>query len=432
MISIQQYRIAIASFNGKTSCNRESKQQNKSDMKTVNILLLLLVMTAAIGGTYASINKVYLSHKQQNKLVHMSEGNINAKGYKLCQWNCGSAYLENKMTEVEAAVARIKPTVLCISESNLRFSVDQEKVQIPGYRLFTSKTMRNPALNISRVVVYLDKNVTGSLREDLMDPSFSSIWIELGSGKQSILLGCLYREHQFMNQADNSSLSNVEQIRRWKIFVQQWKTALNTGVEVHTLGDFNIDSKSFGDTIGNQGDMIKCVREDIISQGVTQCIKSPTRWPQGLQAGVPTTIDHHWSTAPEKLSEFSIYHMGSSDHALIAVVRHTRCQKNSQQYVTKRSFKNFNSNKFLDEVAAINWWEVYNCGTVDEAVRMFTEGVNRILDRKDMAPVRTFQQRQKYAPWLSAETKSMMAERDSAVKEARHTSRPEDLAKATS
>ena len=86
---------------------------------------------------------------------------------------------------------------------------------------------------------------------------------------------------------------------------------------------------------------------------------------------------------------------------------------------------------FLDEVAAINWWEVYNCGTVEEAVRMFTEGVNRILDRKDMAPVRTFQQRQKYAPWLSAETKSMMAERDAAVKEARHTSRPEDLAKAT-
>ena len=105
--------------------------------------------------------------------------------------------------------------------------------------------------------------------------------------------------------------------------------------------------------------------------------------------------------------------------------------KNSQQYVTKRSLKNFNSKKFLDEVAAINWWEVYNCGTVDEAVRMFTEGVNRILDRKDMAAVRTFQQRQKYAPWLSAETKSMMAERDAAVKEARHTSRPEDLAKAT-
>ena len=103
------------------------------------------------------------------------------------------------------------------------------------------------------------------------------------------------------------------------------------------LGDFNIDSKSFEDTIGNQGDMIKCVREDIISQGVTQCIKSPTRWPQGLQAGVPTTIDHHWSTAPEKLSEFSIYHMGSSDHALISVVRHARCQKTANNMLQKEA-----------------------------------------------------------------------------------------------
>ena len=62
------------------------------------------------------------------------------------------------------------------------------------------------------------------------------------------------------------------------------------------------------------------VREQIIPKGVTQCVKSPTRWPQGLQVGVPVTIDHHWTTAPEKLSEFSLFHMGSSDHVLLSVV----------------------------------------------------------------------------------------------------------------
>ena len=431
MITAQQYRSAIGSFSSTTSCNREPKQQHECDNKSKNILILSIIIVAAIGGILAHTNKVHLSHKQQNKLVHIQEGNKNIKGYKLSQWNCGSAYLENKMAEVEAAVARVKPTVFCVSESNLRTTVDQAKVQIPGYRLLTSKTITNLSLNISRVVVYLDSNVKGKLREDLMDSSFSSIWIELGSGDKPLLIGCVYREHQYMKQADNSSLSHENQVLRWNIFIQQWKAALASGAEVHTLGDFNIDSKAFHKSVGNYGELIKMVKENIISQGVTQCVKSPTRWPQGLQAGIPVTIDHHWTTAPEKLSEVSLMHMGSSDHALVSVVRYSRCVKSSQQYVTKRSYKNFNNERFLDEVGLIHWWDVYKCTTVDEAVRLFTERVCGILDRNDMAPVKTFQQRRQYAPWLSAETKSLMEERDKAMKRARVTKTPEDIEKAS-
>ena len=61
----------------------------------------------------------------------------------LSQWNYDSAYLENKMTEVEATVAIIKPTIFCVSESNLRASIEPAKVQIPGYKLITSKTIIN-------------------------------------------------------------------------------------------------------------------------------------------------------------------------------------------------------------------------------------------------------------------------------------------------
>ena len=119
----------------------------------------------------------------------MLEGNKNSKGYKLSQWNCGSAFLENKMPELEAAVARVKPTIFCVSESNVRSSVDRNSVQIPGYKLLTSKTIVNP---LSRVVVYLDSEVRGKVREDLMDSAFSSIWIELGAGDKKIIVGCAY------------------------------------------------------------------------------------------------------------------------------------------------------------------------------------------------------------------------------------------------
>ena len=169
-------------------------------------------MTNLLVATYVHSNKIHLSHKQQNKLVHMLNGNKSSKGYKLSQWNYGRGDLENKMTEIEAAVARIRPSLFCVSESNLRDTVDRSKVQIPGYRMFTSKTISNSSLKISRVVVYLDKTVKGKIREDLMSPEMSSILLELGSGEHKLLIGCVYREHQYMKQQDSVALSPEQQL----------------------------------------------------------------------------------------------------------------------------------------------------------------------------------------------------------------------------
>ena len=113
--------------------------------------------------------------------------------------------------------------------------------------------------------------------------------------------------------------------------------------------------------------------DHIVPQGVTQCVKGVTRWPQGNQEGVPTCIDHHWTTAPEKLSEVTVTQIGSSDHGLISAVRYARHIKSGQKYVTKRSYKHFDSTAFLSEVAKISCWNVYNCVHVDTAVEEFTK-----------------------------------------------------------
>ena len=450
MISVQHYRVSIGTFNSRTRCNREIKYLNKHDSTVVQLFLITLIVLNLLcvtwvqkenvctkigsslkpmksGQVYESVlNRVYLSHKIQNKLVHMLEGNKNSRGYKLSQWNCGSVFLENKMPELEAAVARIKPTIFCVSESNLRSSVDRNEVQIPGYKLITSKTIVNPTLEMSRVVVYLDREVRGRVREDLMDSGFSSIWIELGAGDKKILVGCAYQEHQFMRQNDNSSLTKEAQISRWRVFISQWNKALATGAEIHTLGDFNIDSKTFNKDREEQGDFTRAVMDHIVPQGVTQCVKGITRWPQGNQGGVPTCIDHHWTTAPEKLSEVTITPMGSSDHGLISAVRYARHVKTGQKYVTKRSYKRFDSGAFLAEVASIRWWNVHNCDSIDKAVEEFTKLICTILDRENMATIKTIQQRNNYASWLTEETKAVMISRDNAVAKARQTKDPQD------
>ena len=91
----------------------------------------------------------------------------------------------------------------------------------------------------------------------------------------------MYREHQYMRQQNNFSLSQEQQLRRWNLFIEQWTKALATCEEVHTIGDFNIDTKTFTSPVGQQGSIAKAITDKILPQGVTQCVKSTTRWPQG-------------------------------------------------------------------------------------------------------------------------------------------------------
>ena len=65
------------------------------------------------------------------------------------------------------------------------------------------------------------------------------------------------------------------------------------------------------------------------------------------------------------------------------------------RYCKKRSFKDFDEKKFLEEVGKIGWWEVNCCNDVNQAVDIFTRRLTEILDK--MAPVRKFQIRTKYA-----------------------------------
>ena len=59
--------------------------------------------------------------------------------------------------------------------------------------------------------------------------------------------------------------------------------------------------------------------------------------------------------------------------------------------------------EFLSELRKIKWWKIYSCEDVNLAVKMLSEELTTILDK--MAPIRVFQVRKNYAPWLSTATK---------------------------
>lgn len=78
----------------------------------------------------------------------------------------------------------------------------------------------------------------------------------------------------------------------------------------------------------------------------------------------------------------------------------------------KRSFKHFDEGQFKQKLNNIKLDEVLECTDVNIATEMLTHKLTTILD--ELAPIRTFQTRTQYAPWLSEETKSLKKQREEA------------------
>ena len=306
--------------------------------------------------------------------------------------------------------------MLGVSEANLHESVDLSRCQLPGYTLLVARTLHNPRLRCSRVVVYLKEGISARLRQDLMSDEFSSIWIEIDvpGSLSKMLVTNIYRDHQWPNQgSDKTSKSDEAVMGRWQEYLGQWRRALLSGAEVHAVGDFNIDSSRLQGSSGPQQPLVDALLHQVVPLGVTQCAPPGTWTPQGAQRGRPSGLDHYWTNHPETLSEVKAMTIGKSDHKLIWAVRNTKVAVERPKYVRKRCFKHFNEANFVEEVKKIKWWQVYSCENVDMAVQLFTQSLTCILDR--MAPVRTIQVRRRYAAWLSDGTKTLMAARDLAM-----------------
>ena len=95
---------------------------------------------------WAPLPAFWLSNKERNRNVRALNGNRQSRGIKLAHWNAGSAYLANKMQEIEQVVSENHPHLLGISEANLKRGHDLDDVQLQGYDLVQFKTIDNDFL----------------------------------------------------------------------------------------------------------------------------------------------------------------------------------------------------------------------------------------------------------------------------------------------
>ena len=121
----------------------------------------------------------------------MLYGNKQKSGLKISQWNAGHGFLINKQDEICQIVEEQRPDIFGITESSFFNSHSLNDVTIKDYSIFFASTLDNPQLDVSRVSVYVHKDVIVKTRLDLMNDTFSSVWLELGKPRQKKILLCV-------------------------------------------------------------------------------------------------------------------------------------------------------------------------------------------------------------------------------------------------
>ena len=367
-----------------------------------------------------------------NFLARYTNGNGRGSGLKLYHWNKGGAYLINSINVIEQVIDQYRPHILGISESNFHSNHNLEDVQIDDYNLFLADTLNNPNLNVSRVAVYVQKDIVVKVRNDLMTDDVSSIWLEVGLKRQKkFLVSNIYREWQCMGQGNHESGTIAAQLSRWESFLQKWETAIAAEYEIHVLGDINLNFLEFWTEVSEASahfnryrPLVHALLDHVIPHGFSQLITEVTRIQQNQ---TPALLDHLWTNKPDKLSNIQTFFVGGSDHKIISAIRHTKQSIRKPRIVKKRCFKKFNAEDFIEEVRKISWFEVYMTENVELAVELLSGKITTILDK--MAPIKTIQTRSNYAPWISEDTKNKIKKRNELQKKASETNLDSDWEK---
>ena len=364
-----------------------------------------------------SVHQVTYSHsisrKQRNNLIKQQNGN-GKNTISVCHWNLGSKKWQNKRNQIQALVDHNKADLIFISEANLDESIEVYDSLIIGYSITLPKTV---AINGTARLVLLTKNgLNFTVRSDLMEDSFSSIWVKISRpGVKSLLVCGLYREHQYLKQDSDWSLQPIEQNRRWSTFLKQVDTARISST-CHIIGDVNLDYLKWDLPDYLHSQMITDAKNCLEGGGFFQLVSDVTRaWP----GQTDSLIDHFWTNDVQKVLEVKNSVRSAGDHNVITAIIRMKGSDVRQLDSRKRSFKNFDPVSFRQKLSLEQWEDIYEIEDVDLANDFIESRVVAALD--EFCPYKTIQHRAECKTWLKLETKNKIILRDNMREQARVT-----------
>ena len=440
MIDIETYRFRIGSF---SQSNRPRKYlvnqeyfNNRRILKGVGVKIkIILGLFLLLGSLTTDLARVrtscpakiggdgvwnmqrsehnYMVRKGKkgtiNFLFRYIHGNISQKGIKNLHLNIRS--LRFKVLEVKNIIKEHSPHIFDLSECELRkVSINESDLKIPGYDVLFPKSWT--VHGYARVIIYIKKSFNYEQIHDLQDNFVQSIWLRGNFKKGKKIFFChAYRDHL-------STQPVHEQRSYLGTFLHQWEAATEYGCptepnEVHISLDMNIDTYR-GRWLQSDYRLLslsRLVQEACNREKFTQLVTEPTRSMFNSVTNITdiSCIDHIYCNAKFKCSKPVVTAFGGSDHDIVGYTRYTKVPPSPVRTVRKRSYKYFKKEDFLADLEQVDWSDVNTCEDVNLAVDLFTRIFRKILNIH--APCIIFQQRKKFLPWLTPETKELMRQK---------------------
>ena len=127
-------------------------------------------------------------------------------------------------------------------------------------------------------------------------------------------------------------------------------------------------------------------------------------------------IDLCITNSQEKVSNFGVVHVGISDHSLVCMTRKANYDHNGSRTIEMRQFKNFQKDKFLNDLEQMPWRKVSSHSDPND---MWQEWKNLFVSCMDKhVPLKSKRIRNKRSPWITSELLQRMRRRDVLKKKA--------------
>ena len=380
-----------------------------------------------------------------NKICHMTNGNRRPLGHKISAWNCGRGlmskreHLSDKILDIKLFIEENKPSVFgiiesdihgCNSPSNRKTTFTKQEIldqlHIEGYTILLPDTWE--LYDQARLIVFARDDIKIKKREN---PDFindlPSITLEVGIGREKrTLVNFYYREWTSGVTGDNTLVGQLDRFSRQ---VQYWKSMQSENRDIVLIGDANYCSLSCSDPEypAETKSIANLASDFFLEESMTQLIDQFTRTELRGNIVQKSCIDHITTNVPGKCKNTAVLVGGNSDHLAVTTMKLSKEIVVRPAVIKKRSYKYFVKEDFLREVRYTDFSSVIHENDVDVASELFSKIFGSILDNH--APIKIFQTRKNYAPWLSDATKEEIIARDRLKKESIESNDPEVLKK---
>ena len=303
-----------------------------------------------------------------------------AKSIRVASLNINRGLIK-KENELKYTIQENNIDIIGVSEVDLMDFDEKKPFKIEGFNTFFP--LKRPGSNKKRLLCFVKDNLDITQRSDLMSNTISSVWLELKTKSQKILICTIYREWD--NLDGNGPLDTGQHTENLITLQSQIEIAIKEGLVI-VIGDMNIDLKKW------ESQKINKTAEDyqlLIGECGLEILDFGFTWSRIIESVLKqSAIDHALINKPEAVKDYFKVKFHKSDHDLICVEVKINVQKIHRKSTTTRDYRKVRNNPqfLLRRLNEINWNALDNM-TLNDMVIFYTKEINVCLD--ECAPWKT-------------------------------------------